>query len=88
MLSILNKLILQKNLQNTVTINVFWTKVKTQQQQNKKIKHKKPLPEPGIEPGTSCTQSGCVTTAPPSKLRVSIVKKLFNCFDAIGGNVN
>ena len=37
------------------------------------ICHKKTMPEPGIEPETSCTQSGCVTTAPPSQLRVSIV---------------
>ena len=38
MLSILNILILQKNLQNIVTNNVFKKqKVKTQQQQNKKL---------------------------------------------------
>jgi len=43
---------------------------------------------PGIEPGTSGTQSGCVTTAPPSQLRVLIVVKPFNCFDALGRNVN
>jgi len=40
MLSILNKLTLQKKLQNFVTKKVFWTKkVKTLQQQNK---HKNP----------------------------------------------
>jgi len=38
-----------------------------------KMKHKKPLPDPGIESGTSCTQSGCITTAPPSQLTVTIV---------------
>ena len=37
---------------------------------------------------SSCTQSGCVTTAPQSQLRVSIVVKLFNSFDAMGQNVN
>ena len=58
-----------------------------QHQQNKN-QTKKPLQEPGIEPGTSCTQSGCVTTAPPSQLRVSIVKKLSNCIDPMGRNVN
>jgi len=42
----------------------------------------------GIEPGTSCTQSGCVTTAPPIQLRVSIVVKPFNCFGAMGQNAN
>jgi len=62
-------------------------KVKTQQQQNKQSNIKR-LQEPGIEPGTSCTQSGCVTTAPPSQLRISIVVKPFNCFDAMGQNVN
>jgi len=37
MLGILNKLTLQKKLQNFVTKNVFWDKkVKTQQQQKKK----------------------------------------------------
>jgi len=88
MLRILNKLSLFKELQTFVTNNVFLdTKVKTQQQQNKKS-NIKPLPVSGIEPGTSCTQSGCVTTAPPSQLRVSIVVKLFNCFDAMGRNVN
>ena len=34
------------------------------------------MPEPGIEPGTSCTQSECVTTATASQLKVSIVLKL------------
>jgi len=55
-----------------------------QQQQQNKNSNIKTLPEPGIEPVTSYTQSGCVTTAPSSKLRVSIVVKLFNCFDAMG----
>ena len=58
-----------------------------QHQQNKN-QTKKPLQEPGIEPGTSCTQRGWVTTAPPSQLRVSIVKKLSNCIDPMGRNVN
>jgi len=43
---------------------------------------------PEIEPGNSCTESECVTTAPASQLRVSIVVKLFNCFDDMGRNVN
>jgi len=46
------------------------------------------MPELGIEPGTSNTQSGCVTTAPQSQLKVSFVVRLFNCFDAMGRNVN
>jgi len=66
----------------------LWTKSKNTTTTKQKIKPKKPLPELGIEPGASCTQSGCVTTAPPSQLRVSIVNKLFNCFDTMGRNVN
>jgi len=46
------------------------------------------LLEPGIEPGTSCSQNGCVTTAPTSQLKVSIVVKLFNYFDAVGQNTD
>jgi len=87
MLNILNKLTLQKELQNCV-INkcVFRQKVKAQQQN--KTQTQKLLQEPGIEPGTFCTQSGCVTTALPSQLRISILVKLFNCFVAIDQNVN
>ena len=62
---------------------VFGQKVKTQQKNQTKT-----LREPGIEPGTSYYQSGCVTSAPASQLRESIVVKLFNCFDAMGRNVN
>jgi len=83
LLSILNKLTLHKELQNFVTNHVFWTKSK-----NTKTTKSKPLPEPGIEPGTSRNQSGYVTSAPPSQLRISIVVKLFNDFDAMGRNVN
>jgi len=73
-----------------VTNNVFLdknSKNTTNEQQNKNQTYK-PLPEPGIEPGTSCAQSGCITTAPQSQLRVSFVVKPFNSFDAIGRNVN
>jgi len=62
------------------TNNVFWgTKLKLNN--NKTTKS-------NIKTGTSCTQSGCVTTAPASQLSVTIVVKLFNCFDAMGRNVN
>ena len=61
---------------------MFGQKIKTQQNKNQTSKH--PLPEPGIEARTSCTQSGCVTTAPPSQQRVSTVVMLFICFDAMG----
>jgi len=43
----------------------FGQKGKTQPQNNKTLKT---LPQQGIEPGTSCTQGGCFTTAPPSQL--------------------
>ena len=85
MLSILNKLTLHKELRYFVTNHVFLDKkVKTQKPPNRKSK---PLPEPGIEPETSRTQSGNVTSAPPSQLRISIVVKLFNDFDAMGRNL-
>ena len=58
-----------------------------QQQQNKKS-NIKTLARSGFEPGTSRSQSGCITTAPPSQLKVTIVVKLFKCFDAMGRNVN
>ena len=84
MFTVLNEL--RKKLQTFVTNNVCLDKwLKPQQQQNKPS-NIKPLPE--IEPGTSRKQSGYVTSAPPSQLRVSIVVKLFNRFDAIGRNVN
>jgi len=66
-------------------IMCFGQKVKTQQNKNQTSKH--PLPKPGIKARISCTQSGCVTTAPPSQQRVSIVVMLFICFDAMGWNV-
>jgi len=43
------------------------------------------MPEPGFEPGNSGTQTDAL---PLSQLRVTIVVKLYNCFDAIGRNVN
>jgi len=71
MLSITKKILLQKNLQNCVTNNVFLDKKETTTTTIQKIiKHKKTLPEPGLETGTSRTQSGCVSSAPPSQLRI------------------
>ena len=58
MLSILNKITLQKDLQNVMTNNVLLDK-KSNHNTNKKIKQK-PLPEQEIEPGNSRTQYGCV----------------------------
>jgi len=88
MFIILNKLTLQNELQNFVTNNLFfWQKIKTQHNKTKSQTWKA-LPEQGIEPGPSCTPSGCVTNALPSQLKVSIVVTLFNRFDAMGRNVN
>jgi len=72
-----------------VTKMYFWTKKKTHNSKTKQTDtQKKTLPEAGIEPGTSSTQSGCVTSAPPSPLRVTIVVKLFKFFDVMVRNVN
>jgi len=70
MLSILNELILQKELHNFVTDNVFRTK-----KQNHNIKI---VARTGFKPGTSCIQGECVTFGPPSQMEVHIVVKLFN----------
>ena len=64
-------------------IMYFWTKSKNTTTTKQKSTTSKPLQEPEIEHGTSCTKSGCANTAPPSQLTVSIVVKLFNCFDAM-----
>ena len=73
---------------NFATNNVFLDKKSkntTARKQNKS--NIKPLAEPGIKTGTSRTQSGRVTSAPPSQLRITIVVKLFNCFNAMGRSV-
>ena len=68
-----------------MTNNVFRDKkVKTQQQQNKKSNIK----NPGSWTRDLSQPKRCVTSAPPSQLRVSIVVKLFNYFDAMDHNVN
>jgi len=78
---------IERNVNILRQIMCFGQKVKTQQQIKKS--NIKPLPEPGFEFGTSRTQCGCVTSAPPSQLKVSIVVvKLFNHFDAMGRCVN
>ena len=53
------------------------------QQLNRK-KHIKILARSGIEPGTSRTPVRCVTTGSPRQLNVSIVVKLFYCFNTMG----
>jgi len=65
----------------------LWTKSQFTTTTTQKIKHKKPCRGRKLNPG-SLAPSGCVTTTPPSQLRVSIVNKLFNCFDAMGRNLN
>ena len=85
-LSIQNKLILPNEIANCCDKwCVFDKKVKTQQQ---KIKHKNACGSRGLNPGPLAPKADCVTTAPPSQLRVSIVVKPFNCFDAMDRNVN
>ena len=49
--SILSKLTLQKELQNVVTINVFWTKSKNTTTTKQKHKHKNPCHSRKLNPG-------------------------------------
>ena len=88
MLNILNNSNFKRNCNFLWQIMCFWTKTKKRNNNKTKNQTYKPLLELGIEPGTFCTQCGCVTTAPPSQLKVSIVVRLFNCFDAMGQTVN
>ena len=80
---------MQTFVTNIVTNNVFLTKSKNTTTSKQKMKQQKTLAGSGDwTRDIFCTQSGCVTTAPPSELTVSIVVKPFNCFDAMGRNVN
>ena len=45
------------------------------------------MPEPGMEPGTFAPIADALPL-PPSQLRIWIVVKLLDCFDAIGRNSN
>jgi len=65
MLSILNKLILQKKLQKLGKIMCFGQKSKNTTKTNTK-KTLTTLTEPGIEPPASGTQKQILTSAPPS----------------------
>ena len=83
MLSILNELTLVKELQNFVTM-FFWKKSKI----TTTTKHKNPCQSRELKPGALALKvDTCVTSAPPSQLRISILIKLFNCFDAMDRNV-
>jgi len=64
--------------------NVFFNKIKSQQQQ--KSLHKQSMPEAGIEPGTSSTVVWSLATRSPCQLNVSIEIELFNCFNVMGRN--
>ena len=57
MLRILNTLTLQKELQNFMTNTVLDKKVKTQEQQYKKSKHKNPCQSRDLNPGPLAPQS-------------------------------
>ena len=75
-----------------MTNNVFLDKnVKTQQQQKQNIKHKNPYRSRELNPGPLAPNADELPLhhhKKISKLRVSIVVQLFNCFDAMGRNVN
>ena len=66
----------------------FGQKSKITTTTKQKIKHKNPCRSRGLNPGPLAPKADGFTTAPPSQLRVSIVDKPFNCFDAMGRNVN
>jgi len=71
-----------------MTNSIFLDKKAKTQNNNTKIKHKNPCRRyPVIKPGTSYTQSECVTSESSSQLKVLIVVKLFNYFDATDQNV-
>jgi len=78
MLSIRNKLTLQKNYNSLWQKCVFREKGKNTSRTKQKIKHKNPCPKPGIEPGNLRIQ----------QLKIPIVVKLFNWFNAKGRKVN
>jgi len=70
----------------------FFKKVKTQQNTKSNIKilvcdSPDRKSNPGIEPGTSRTSVGCIISGPPNQQKISIVVKLFKCFNAMGRNV-
>jgi len=68
MQSILNKLTLQKQLQNVVTNNVFLDKKTNKNTTTTKQKiNKKTLPKTGIEPRHSGSQCKCVTSVSPTE---------------------
>jgi len=68
MLSILKQLTLQEKLQNCVSNMCVWTNNK---KHNNKTNNQtsKALPEPGIEAGSSRTQSECVASAYNANVR-------------------
>jgi len=61
MLSLLNKLILQKILQNVVTKNVFWTKSKNTTTTKQKIKHKNPCRSRELNSGPLAPKADALT---------------------------
>ena len=71
---------MQTDLQNFMTKKVFGQKSQQQQKLQNKKSNIKSLPEPGIEPGTSCIAVWCVTSRPPRQLNISIEVQLFDCF--------
>ena len=90
MLSILNKLTLQKELPNVVTNNALLGKQSKNTTVNKtKLKHENRCRSGELNLGPHPPTSDALsTTAPPSQLRVTNVVKLLNCFVAMGQNVN
>ena len=61
----------------------LWTKRKNTKTTKQIIKYKNPYKNPGL-----LALKADALPSPPSQLRVLIVVKLFNCFDAMDRNVN
>ena len=77
---------ISKVITKLLATNVFLfdKKVKTWQQENRRD----PCQIRELNPGPLAPQSNAFTSGPPSQVKVWNTVKLFNCFNAIGHNVN
>jgi len=84
MLGILNKLTLQKNFQNGIKNDVFWTIKKKHNNNKTKIKHKNHYRSRELNPGPLAPKAYALHLHQGFNCHyLTIVVKLFNCFDAI-----
>ena len=88
LLSILNKLTLQKDLQNIVANKVFMDKLWKHNNNETKISNLKTLAGAGNWTRDLLHPKRMRYHCPTESTERISFKKLFNCFDAIGRNVN